>query len=52
MPGGMDGLKLAHAVHNRWPSIEIILVSGRAHPSDAERPTDSRFLFFDKPLAQ
>ena len=19
MPGSMDGLKLAHAVHNRWP---------------------------------
>src|SRR5882757_9995468 len=28
MPGTMDGLKLAHAVHNRWPGIKIILVSG------------------------
>src|SRR5260370_26933751 len=25
MPGSMDGLKLAHAVHERWPSIKIIL---------------------------
>ncbi len=48
MPGGMDGLKLAHAVHERWPSIKIILVSGQVKPSDAERPADSRF--FGKPL--
>jgi CheY-like chemotaxis protein len=28
MPGTMDGLKLAHAVHDRWPAIKIVLVSG------------------------
>src|ERR1700681_2210526 len=49
MPGSMDGLKLAHAVHDRWPSIKIILVSGQVTPTDAERPADSRF--FGKPLA-
>jgi two-component sensor histidine kinase/CheY-like chemotaxis protein len=48
MPGSMDGLKLAHAVHARWPSIKIILVSGKLTPTDSERPTDSRF--FGKPL--
>src|ERR1700750_1555087 len=48
MPGSMDGLKLAHAVHSRWPDIGIILVSGHVKPSAAERPTDSRF--FSKPL--
>jgi two-component sensor histidine kinase/DNA-binding response OmpR family regulator len=48
MPGTMDGLKLAHAVHERWPSIKIILVSGILTPTDSERPTDSRF--FGKPL--
>jgi two-component sensor histidine kinase len=48
MPGSMDGLKLAHAVHDRWPAIKIILVSGQVKPSDAERPVDSRF--FGKPL--
>ena len=26
MPGTMDGLKLAHAVNERWPQIKIILV--------------------------
>jgi CheY-like chemotaxis protein len=29
MPGGMDGLKLAHVVHERWPPIKIIVVSGQ-----------------------
>jgi two-component sensor histidine kinase/CheY-like chemotaxis protein len=48
MPGSMDGLKLAHAVHDRWPSIKIILVSGKIRLSDADRPADSRF--FGKPL--
>lgn len=48
MPGSMDGLKLAHAVHERWPSIKIILVSGQAKPTEAERPENSRF--FGKPL--
>src|SRR3954462_4390176 len=48
MPGTMDGLKLAHAVHDRWPSIKIILVSGQVRPSDEDQPADSRF--FGKPL--
>ena len=48
MPGSMDGLKLAHAVHDRWPSIKIILVSGQIKLSDADKPADSRF--FGKPL--
>ena len=49
MPGSIDGLKLAHAVHDRWPSIKIILVSGLVKVSDEDRPSDSRF--FGKPLA-
>src|ERR1700675_233466 len=48
MPGSMDGLQLAHAVHERWPSIKIILVSGQLTPSEADQPTNSRF--FGKPL--
>jgi two-component sensor histidine kinase/CheY-like chemotaxis protein len=49
MPGTMDGLKLAHAVHDRWPTIKIILVSGQISPTDLEKPADSRF--FGKPLS-
>src|SRR5882672_854154 len=48
MPGSMDGLKLAHAVHKRWPAIKIVLVSGQVKVSDIDKPTDSRF--FGKPL--
>lgn len=48
MPGSMDGLKLAYAVHERWPAIKIILVSGRLTLTDADKPADSRF--FGKPL--
>ena len=48
MPGSMDGLKLAHAVHTRWPRIKIILVSGQIEVADADKPSDSRF--FPKPL--
>src|SRR3982074_876253 len=49
MPGSMDGLRLAHAVHDRWPPIKIILVSGQVTPSDAEKPAASRF--FGKQLS-
>jgi two-component sensor histidine kinase/DNA-binding response OmpR family regulator len=48
MPGSMDGLKLAHAVHLRWPTIKIILVSGQVTVTDADKPAESRF--FGKPL--
>jgi two-component sensor histidine kinase/CheY-like chemotaxis protein len=48
MPGTMDGLKLAHAVHTRWPSIKIMLVSGQVTPTETERPVNSRF--YGKPL--
>src|SRR3954447_25430335 len=40
MPGTMDGLKLAHAVHDRWPAIKIVLVSGQVKPSETETPAD------------
>jgi CheY-like chemotaxis protein len=48
MPGSMDGLKLAHAVHERWPPIRIILVSGLLTRAEIDIPADSRF--FGKPL--
>ena len=48
MPGSMDGLKLAHAAHVRWPHIKIVLVSGQIAVTDEDKPDDSRF--FPKPL--
>jgi len=48
MPGSMDGLRLAHAVHERWPPIKIILVSGQLKLANIDIPANSRF--FGKPL--
>ena len=48
MPGSMDGLKLAHAVHTRWPHIKIILVSGQVRLTNEDKPAYSRF--FPKPV--
>lgn len=48
MPGSMDGLRLAHVAHTRWPHIKIILVSGQIAVTESDKPEDSRF--FAKPL--
>jgi CheY-like chemotaxis protein len=44
MPGSMDGLKLAHAVRNRWPPIKILVVSGQIRVRLSELPANSRFV--------
>jgi CheY-like chemotaxis protein len=49
MPGSMNGLELAHTVHERWPPIKIILASGQLKLSSSDIPKDSRF--FGKPLS-
>ena len=45
MPGSMDGAKLALAVRDRWPPVNIIVTSGRPYPSSL--PAD--MLFINKP---
>jgi CheY-like chemotaxis protein len=47
MPGGVDGMKLAAAIRNRWPPIEIIIVSGKRTLSVEDMP--ARGVFFPKP---
>lgn len=47
MPGSMDGIKLAAAVRDRWPPIEIVIVSGHRRSVDIELP--ERAVFFSKP---
>jgi CheY-like chemotaxis protein len=44
MPGSMNGLKLAHAVANRWPPIRIIATSGHFNVRDGDLPTGGRFI--------
>ena len=43
MPGSMDGIKLAAAIHNRWPPIQIVVVSGHSAvaPPNSPRARDS-----------
>ena len=47
MPGGIDGLRLASEIDARWPSIGIIVTSGKAVPAEQCLPQGSRF--FPKP---
>ncbi|MGF0540539.1 response regulator [Agrobacterium sp. ES01] len=47
MPGSMDGLELAKWLNENWPSIHIIIASGR-HVLCAEELPD-RGCFFSKP---
>jgi DNA-binding response OmpR family regulator len=49
MPGSMDGVKLAHAVRDRWPPVKIIVASGDIRISLSELPSGSRF--FAKPYS-
>lgn len=44
MPGSMDGMRLAAAVRDRWPPIEIVLVSALRPPRPDELPARSKFI--------
>lgn len=48
MPGKIDGVGLAHMVHERWPKIKIIVVSGQLDLPHLDLPPRSRFI--GKPL--
>ena len=43
LPGSIDGMALARQVHERWPRIGIIMVSGKALPRPHELPAGSHF---------
>jgi FixJ family two-component response regulator len=47
MPGSMDGLELAHKVHERWPWIVILVTSGNIFLGREELPEGATF--FAKP---
>lgn len=48
MPGGMSGLKLAAAIRDRWPPIEVIVTSDKPIPSGLDLP--ARVMFIPKPF--
>jgi DNA-binding NtrC family response regulator len=44
MPGTMDGLKLANIVRDRWPSVCVIVTSGKVRPSSQDLPECGCFI--------
>jgi len=44
MPGSMDGLKLAHAVRDRFPPVHIIATSGHYAFNEGGLPSGTVFL--------
>ncbi len=44
MPGALDGLGLARCVHERWPSIGVIVTSGRFRPSSGDMGANELFI--------
>lgn len=49
MPGGLDGTRLAAAIRDRCPPIEIILTSGNLRPAAELLP--ARTIFLAKPYS-
>jgi CheY-like chemotaxis protein len=50
MPRGMDGMKLAVLIRDRWPPIELIITSGKLKPRPEDLP--ARGVFFSKPYPE
>jgi CheY-like chemotaxis protein len=44
MPGSMNGLKLAHAIADRWPPIRIVATSGHFQMRDGDLPAGGQFI--------
>ena len=47
--GSINGLRLAHDVHHRWPTMVIIVTSGQSAIPEGDLPTGGRF--FAKPYS-
>lgn len=44
LPGGMDGLRLASVIRDRWPPVELIVTSGHVAVEDSQLPEGGQFL--------
>jgi CheY-like chemotaxis protein len=44
MPGTMDGIALAHLIHQRWPGIGLLVMSGKGVPKLTQLPPGTGFL--------
>ena len=52
MPGPMDGLHLAHYVHDRWPRVRIVVTSGHHMLRSRDLPDEGCFFAKPYPHAQ
>jgi two-component system, response regulator PdtaR len=50
MPGTMDGIELAHYIRDRWPSVRLIVVSGKFVIDPPKLPLGAKF--FAKPYRE
>ncbi|WP_312794850.1 response regulator [Tianweitania sp.] len=48
MPRGVDGVKIAAAIRDRWPPIEIVLTASRVDGARIQLPVRAKF--FAKPI--
>lgn len=48
MPKGVDGVKVAAAIRDRWPPIEIVLTASRVDGARIQLPVRAKF--FAKPI--
>ncbi len=44
MPPGLNGYELARYIHERWPTVEIVVMSGREWPREGDLPPGAAFL--------
>ena len=44
MPGSMDGIKLAHYVHDRYPPTLLVVASGAIRPKAGDLPLHTMFI--------
>jgi len=44
MPGSMDGIRLAHYVRDRWPPVQLVVISGKIGVRPGELPDGARFV--------
>ena len=44
MPGSMDGLKLAAMIRDRWPPIQLIVISGKVGVQAGQLPPGAKFI--------
>jgi CheY-like chemotaxis protein len=49
LPGGMDGMRLAAVIRDRWPPVELIVTSGHVSVEDGQLP--ERGIFLPKPYS-